>query len=132
MEKPLYATKSLYQVMTDCWNEDPTDRPTFSYLSTSLLEMISEMERNRLEELSDIYTNLLETDQTTNYLPRMVHTNLLDATFEQTESRCSSSILLENLKGSQCGPEPTCLISGNTSRRVSATFSNVQSSQENV
>ncbi len=86
--------------MTDCWNDDPIERPTFTYISTLLLEMMSEMERNRLDELSNVYTNLFEIDETTDNLPRIGDLNKPSDACELPETMGSRPILLENLNGS--------------------------------
>lgn len=36
MEKPEYAPKSIYNIMQDCWNPEPTERPTFTELAEKL------------------------------------------------------------------------------------------------
>ncbi|XP_023933531.1 tyrosine kinase receptor Cad96Ca-like [Lingula anatina] len=42
MEKPQHCTQELYNMMMMCWEEEPTERPTFDNLVTSLRDMANE------------------------------------------------------------------------------------------
>ncbi|XP_028405324.1 uncharacterized protein LOC114527825 [Dendronephthya gigantea] len=39
MEKPSNCTDEMYSIMLECWQADPEDRPTFSYLRDTLWKM---------------------------------------------------------------------------------------------
>ncbi|CAH3193948.1 unnamed protein product, partial [Porites evermanni] len=53
MPKPKHVEIKLYQIMLDCWRENPVDRPTFERLRNTM----KEMERNR-----KTYVNLKQYD----------------------------------------------------------------------
>ena len=36
MNNPKYATNEITQIMTECWNANPTQRPTFRQLEETL------------------------------------------------------------------------------------------------
>ena len=40
MDKPEYATNKISQIMTECWNVDPSQRPTFRQLEETLSNQI--------------------------------------------------------------------------------------------
>ncbi|XP_068727961.1 uncharacterized protein [Montipora capricornis] len=44
LEKPDMCTDRVYTLMTDCWNEDPDERPSFQRLYNSLDDMLEEQE----------------------------------------------------------------------------------------
>ncbi|XP_073256124.1 proto-oncogene tyrosine-protein kinase receptor Ret-like [Porites lutea] len=53
MPKPKHVDIKLYQIMLDCWRENPVDRPTFERLRNTM----KEMERNH-----ETYVNLKQYD----------------------------------------------------------------------
>jgi len=40
LEKPDNCAPEVYEIMLECWNEDPQDRPTFSQLRTKFGSLI--------------------------------------------------------------------------------------------
>jgi len=42
MAKPYYAPNDMYEVMSDCWNADPSLRPSFSDLAEKLGDTLME------------------------------------------------------------------------------------------
>lgn len=42
MEKPQHCHPSLYKVMKSCWEERPSDRPTFEELSVTLSHLMKQ------------------------------------------------------------------------------------------
>ena len=36
LEKPSLCPDEIYDLMTDCWNREPLDRPTFKHLKSRL------------------------------------------------------------------------------------------------
>ncbi|PFX21978.1 Fibroblast growth factor receptor [Stylophora pistillata] len=67
MPKPKHVDQQLYQIMVQCWQENPNDRPTFS----SLKDVISRMAKNK----NDTYFNMREYDTT-------LYANVDDLTME--------------------------------------------------
>ncbi|XP_075234261.1 vascular endothelial growth factor receptor kdr-like [Lycorma delicatula] len=53
MEKPEYATKDLYDVMLDCWQERPSMRPSFTGLAEKLGDMLEDSVRKHYVDLND-------------------------------------------------------------------------------
>jgi len=43
LDRPQYATAELYQMMCDCWEESPQDRPHFRTLSEDVTKMLMDM-----------------------------------------------------------------------------------------
>lgn len=56
MPKPKHVDEQLYQIMVQCWQENPNDRPTFP----SLKDVITRMSKNK----NDTYFNMREYDTT--------------------------------------------------------------------
>lgn len=56
MPKPKHVDEQLYQIMVQCWQENPNDRPTFP----SLKDIITRMSKNK----NDTYFNMREYDTT--------------------------------------------------------------------
>ncbi|KAL9958180.1 hypothetical protein ACROYT_G035157 [Oculina patagonica] len=54
MPKPSHVNEALYQIMLDCWREDPDDRPTFENLRDELKEMENQHQK---------YVNLRDYDK---------------------------------------------------------------------
>ncbi|XP_066024509.1 fibroblast growth factor receptor 2 isoform X3 [Pocillopora verrucosa] len=54
MPKPKHVDEQLYQIMAQCWQENPNDRPTFP----SLKDIITRMSKNK----NDTYINMREYD----------------------------------------------------------------------
>ncbi|XP_023232464.1 vascular endothelial growth factor receptor 1-like [Centruroides sculpturatus] len=42
MERPEYAPKNVYEIMMECWHEDPKERPEFNTLGEKLGLMLEE------------------------------------------------------------------------------------------
>ncbi|XP_022808910.1 fibroblast growth factor receptor 2-like [Stylophora pistillata] len=56
LEKPNSCSEELYSFMSDCWREDPDDRPTFEQLISTLEEMMTRdapyFDPNKIEDTS--------------------------------------------------------------------------------
>uniref|UniRef100_A0A914UMC3 Protein kinase domain-containing protein n=1 Tax=Plectus sambesii TaxID=2011161 RepID=A0A914UMC3_9BILA len=46
MRQPMFASDQIYQVMTNCWREEPADRPTFQELMSIFNEMLENDMKN--------------------------------------------------------------------------------------
>ncbi|XP_078365914.1 uncharacterized protein LOC144650130 [Oculina patagonica] len=61
MEKPETCSDKLYQLMLNCWREDPSDRPTFESATRSLEKMLQEdtpyLDLETLDESKSCYCN---------------------------------------------------------------------------
>ncbi|XP_078379939.1 tyrosine-protein kinase receptor Tie-1-like [Oculina patagonica] len=66
MPKPKHVDNKLYQIMQQCWEENPNDRPTF----VGLKDTMKEMERKHRT-----YINLKEYDNS-------LYANMEDLTAE--------------------------------------------------
>ncbi|CAG0901243.1 unnamed protein product [Darwinula stevensoni] len=50
LECPGYANHRIHEIMLQCWEADPNNRPTFPELSLRFTDMLSDYERSRCEE----------------------------------------------------------------------------------
>ncbi|XP_078368380.1 uncharacterized protein LOC144652235 [Oculina patagonica] len=61
MERPETCSDKLYQLMLNCWREEPSDRPTFESATRSLEEMLQEdtpyLDLETLDESKSCYCN---------------------------------------------------------------------------
>ncbi|KAJ7336066.1 hypothetical protein OS493_013443 [Desmophyllum pertusum] len=70
MEKPDTCSDKLYQLVLNCWKEDPSERPTFEIVTRSLEEMMQEdtpyLDFGSLDESKEYYCSekLSEDDVT--------------------------------------------------------------------
>ncbi|XP_023245876.1 vascular endothelial growth factor receptor 1-like [Copidosoma floridanum] len=55
MKKPIYATKSIYDMMLRCWEEEPTRRPTFQELVDRIGEFVDNGIKVHYTELDVVY-----------------------------------------------------------------------------
>lgn len=55
MEKPKLAPCSMHNIMLDCWNQEPTERPTFSALVDRIGDMMEERLRKHYMDLNAPY-----------------------------------------------------------------------------
>lgn len=53
MAKPEYATNVIGQIMAECWNVDPNQRPTFSQLVMALSSQLDPLIITQLNQLGD-------------------------------------------------------------------------------
>jgi len=61
MPKPQHVDHQLYQIMLQCWQENPDDRPTFSMLKdtiTKLTQNSNHMYVNMKEYDTSLYSNV--------------------------------------------------------------------------
>ncbi|XP_015606080.1 vascular endothelial growth factor receptor 1 isoform X2 [Cephus cinctus] len=58
MEQPEYATKEVYEIMTQCWKAKPTLRPTFPKLVESIGNLLEESVKTRYLELNVPYMDM--------------------------------------------------------------------------
>jgi len=54
MPKPKHVDRQLYQIMLQCWQENPNDRPTFSSLEDTIVKMT--------QNNNHVYVNMNEYD----------------------------------------------------------------------
>ncbi|CAG0888866.1 unnamed protein product [Darwinula stevensoni] len=55
MEAPRFADHHFYEIMRKCWDEDPSNRPTFHALSACFGEMLPESERLHYMEKYELF-----------------------------------------------------------------------------
>jgi serine/threonine protein kinase len=60
MEKPAYAPSSIYDLMTECWNHEPSARPSFTGLSDRIGDLMEEGLRQHYIDLNCPYTTMNE------------------------------------------------------------------------
>ncbi|XP_068752084.1 proto-oncogene tyrosine-protein kinase receptor Ret-like [Montipora capricornis] len=70
MERPETCSNELFQLVSECWKEEPSKRPTFDQVSTSLEKMLMEgtpyLDFELLDESKEYYSERLsENDATT-------------------------------------------------------------------
>lgn len=113
MEKPQYAPNSIYEIMKQCWAHEPSDRPTFSQLSDSLGEFISDLQRHRIEDLNEKYTRINKQSNIggEDYLSRMGQTDCFIAEGAPTDS----SSVAERYQEIP-GTEPSCVVNPRNSQ----------------
>ncbi|XP_014256747.1 vascular endothelial growth factor receptor 1 isoform X2 [Cimex lectularius] len=58
MDMPPYATIDIYNLMLECWREEPTLRPSFTECSERIGNMLQENVRQRYETLNNPYQEL--------------------------------------------------------------------------
>lgn len=114
MEKPQYAPNSVYEIMKQCWANEPSDRPSFSELSDSLGEFISDWQRNRIADLNENYARLNQQSDingTEDYLSRMKQAESCVRPVQESDSRSVSERYQEipTQSGSN-GTEPSCVV----------------------
>lgn len=90
MEKPVYATKEVYDIMIDCWAERPENRPNFTALTERLSCQLEDSLRNYYQDLDDQHEKINNLFQTSNYLSKMrpvTYSNVASRLLDQTEPR---------------------------------------------
>ncbi|XP_023245954.1 vascular endothelial growth factor receptor kdr-like [Copidosoma floridanum] len=58
MGQPRYATKYLYNIMLNCWEDEPTLRPSFTELSKNIGMLLDKSTRAHFEKLYQEYENI--------------------------------------------------------------------------
>lgn len=58
MEAPEYSPKEIYRIMLNCWNFNPTSRPSFSKLVELIGNLLEESVRNHYIDLNDPYLRM--------------------------------------------------------------------------
>ncbi|CAH0554002.1 unnamed protein product [Brassicogethes aeneus] len=58
MEKPEFAPKEIYNMMTDCWLEEPQSRPSFEILTERLGDLLEDKVRGHYIDLNDPYLKM--------------------------------------------------------------------------
>ncbi|XP_046746923.1 vascular endothelial growth factor receptor 3-like [Diprion similis] len=58
MERPKYAPQSLYDIMSRCWKEEPSERPSFDSLAWKVGDLIDEHVKLYYLELGNPYTEM--------------------------------------------------------------------------
>ncbi|XP_023247599.1 vascular endothelial growth factor receptor 1-like [Copidosoma floridanum] len=90
MGQPRYTTKYLYNIMLNCWEDEPTLRPSFTKLSKNIGMLLDKSTREHFEKLYQEYENInkevdlkRENDYSTNIsLPYKVALALPQQTYE--------------------------------------------------
>ena len=63
MEKPKYATNAIGDLMKDCWNDQPTDRPTFTKLVNVFGNYMESAVRSHYLALAKLYERINDEKQ---------------------------------------------------------------------
>ncbi|CAL8081488.1 unnamed protein product [Orchesella dallaii] len=73
MEKPALAPSCVYDIMLECWSQEPTERPSFSTLVDRIGDMMEEGLRNHYVDLNLTYMriNQAELGNQPDYLSQM-------------------------------------------------------------
>ncbi|CAH0554004.1 unnamed protein product [Brassicogethes aeneus] len=58
MEKPEFAPKEIYNMMMDCWLEEPQSRPSFEILTERLGDLLEDKVRGHYVDLNDPYLKM--------------------------------------------------------------------------
>ncbi|CAH0554003.1 unnamed protein product [Brassicogethes aeneus] len=58
MEKPEFAPKEIYNMMRDCWLEEPQSRPSFEILTERLGDLLEDKVRGHYIDLNDPYLKM--------------------------------------------------------------------------
>jgi FMS-like tyrosine kinase 1 len=77
MPKPRYATDAIYQVMQQCWQLEPTERPDFNGLEQSLSAHLDESVREHYLQLDEPHLQA-NNEQEKNYLEMMKAPNYVN------------------------------------------------------
>ncbi|XP_072048552.1 angiopoietin-1 receptor-like [Amphiura filiformis] len=56
MSKPASLDNAVYQIMTECWNENPEERPSFTHITAKFNDMISVKEHTYMD--TGVYANV--------------------------------------------------------------------------
>ncbi|XP_072048531.1 uncharacterized protein [Amphiura filiformis] len=56
MPKPASLDNAVYQIMTECWNENPEERPSFTHIAATFNDMISVKEHTYMD--TGVYANV--------------------------------------------------------------------------
>lgn len=62
LEKPEYASTSVYNLMKDSWAYEPSERPPFMKIANRLQEIIAEWDTNDYLNITEMYANLPDVD----------------------------------------------------------------------
>jgi len=62
MEKPALAPSCVYDIMLECWSQEPTERPSFSTLVDRIGDMMEEGLRNHYVDLNATYMKINQSD----------------------------------------------------------------------
>ncbi|XP_069679677.1 vascular endothelial growth factor receptor 1-like isoform X2 [Periplaneta americana] len=71
MQQPSYATNAIYQVMLQCWDASPGNRPSFTELVEQLGAMLDDNMRRHYEEMNNPYIDMNERNSHSDYLSMM-------------------------------------------------------------
>ncbi|XP_072048570.1 tyrosine-protein kinase receptor Tie-1-like [Amphiura filiformis] len=56
MPKPASLDNAVYHLMTECWNKNPEERPSFAHIAATFNDMISEIEHTYMD--TGVYANV--------------------------------------------------------------------------
>lgn len=62
MEKPPLAPSCVYDIMLECWSQEPTERPSFSTLADRIGDMMEESLRNHYVDLNSGYMKINQSE----------------------------------------------------------------------
>uniref|UniRef100_T1IKX3 receptor protein-tyrosine kinase n=1 Tax=Strigamia maritima TaxID=126957 RepID=T1IKX3_STRMM len=68
MDYPEYASADIYEIMQDCWQADPKDRPTFTDLVDRLGDQLESSIRKYYMDLNNTYMVMSESSNNNDYL----------------------------------------------------------------
>ena len=77
MPKPRYATDAIYQVMQQCWQVEPAERPDFNGLEQSLSAHLDESVREHYLQLDEPHLQA-NNENEKNYLEMMKAPNYVN------------------------------------------------------
>ncbi|XP_045479930.1 vascular endothelial growth factor receptor kdr-like isoform X2 [Harmonia axyridis] len=107
MEAPEYSTNEIYQIMLECWSQDPLKRPSFSKLEDRLGKMIGEETRQYYIELNDPYLkcNMERSRSIEDYLNRLNSPNFENLStpllYMNQPNQSPGYLIMENRKPSE-------------------------------
>lgn len=68
MEKPKYSPNKVYEIMKNCWENDPASRPSFTSLAEDLGAQLESSVRHYYIELNDANKSSNNAKETPDYL----------------------------------------------------------------
>lgn len=78
MEKPKYSPVRTFEVMKDCWLNDPKERPDFTTLSERLGEQLEISVRRHYIDLNEVYVQSNNAKDSPDYLSMMSPVNYVN------------------------------------------------------
>lgn len=86
LEVPVFAPPLVADLMVSCWEEEPGDRPTFSYLEEQLGSMLA-------RDVRQLYLKIFENPLQVRYYNENQERNLGNVSEEADEPSCSRVVV---------------------------------------